>query len=628
MESSHATAQDRRPGVNWSVPVVAGITAAILIGAMLGSGYLWTSNQKSMAMKQRRGELISAANVLSYFTEQALGEGDLTTARKAVVDAAEQFHLSSCQIRLKNGDVVAAMNPKIVINDHINLKTNNSGRSRPSSIQDAVSIVDEGETIVVTHHLQAGANGTFVLELTGELISDPSIWETQAGAGAIGAGSLLLLLLVYNKAGQRYKAMTRIREALLSQKEGECSHGALDVSTKFGDEATAWNQLIREQQMLKDQMAVRGVKESLGVGAAGAGDLAGGCDAMSQGLILMDHQLKINYANHAASVFLRTDYKEMIGQLMLSYINHDALGVAMHEAASGMIRRRVNLELYTDEIMQDSEEDKPKGHDNRGVLRFSILPLKQGNTPSVMLVIEDITQQRVAEEARHEFVAQATHELRTPLTNIRLYLETAIDDGDSDPKMRENCLNVINQETGRLERIVSDMLSVAEIEAGSMQLTRDDVRVEDEISTIERDYQALAEEKKISLIFERPPKLPVIQGDREKIIGALHNLIGNALKYTPDGGRVNVIVESSDRELSVEVRDTGLGISEQDQKHVFEKFYRAQDRRIKGITGSGLGLALAREMVRMHGGDITLESELDQGSTFTMTIPLQVGVGR
>lgn len=170
--------------------------------------------------------------------------------------------------------------------------------------------------------------------------------------------------------------------------------------------------------------------------------------------------------------------------------------------------------------------------------------------------------------------------------------------------------------------MVSDLLSVAEIEAGSLKIQRDDVRLDELLREIESDYQQQAKEKAIAFEFRLPPKFPVIQGDRDKLAAALQNVVGNALKYTPTNGSVTVAAEVSAGLLSVEVIDTGIGIAPQDQARVFEKFYRAQDKRVAQVTGSGLGLALAREVVRLHGGDITLESQLDHGSTFTVTLPV------
>ncbi len=135
------------------------------------------------------------------------------------------------------------------------------------------------------------------------------------------------------------------------------------------------------------------------------------------------------------------------------------------------------------------------------------------------------------------------------------------------------------------------------------------------------DYQPQATDKGITLVFNLPPKLPVINGDRDKILLAMHNLVGNALKYTPTGGTVTVDVKEDGKLLTFAVTDSGIGISQEDADRIFERFYRAKDPRVEKITGTGLGLTLAREVVRLHGGEVTVESQLDKGSTFTIRLP-------
>jgi signal transduction histidine kinase len=256
------------------------------------------------------------------------------------------------------------------------------------------------------------------------------------------------------------------------------------------------------------------------------------------------------------------------------------------------------------------------------VLRFGLRPLRHDQSSGVLVTIEDITQQRNAEASRNSFIAQATHELRTPLTNIMLYLETAQADGEKDPAIRAKCLNVIGQEARRLERTVGEMLSVAQIEAGCLELKKDDVRLDKLFGELEADYRAQAQAKSQDLRFDLPPKLPVIQADHDKLAATIHNLIGNALKYTPAGGKVVVSVRVEGKLLQVDVSDTGIGIEEKEKELIFARFYRAKDARVAKITGSGLGLALAREVARLHGGDVSVESRLDKGSTFTLTLPL------
>jgi two-component system sensor histidine kinase VicK len=313
---------------------------------------------------------------------------------------------------------------------------------------------------------------------------------------------------------------------------------------------------------------------------------------------------------------LQARREDLAGGEVSKYIEHPELTESIHQIASGNRSDRKTIEIERSELH------------GGGVMRVSVRPLRREGESGALITIEDVTQQRVADAARNSFVAQATHELRTPLTNMRLYLEAALDDGEKDPALMSKCLNVLNTETRRLERLVGEMLSVSEIEAGSLKIRNDDVRLDKIFEELQADYTPQAKEKKLSVKFDLPPKFPVILGDRDKLMMALHNLVGNALKYTPEGGNVSVLVKDEAKRLIVDVSDTGIGVNEKELGLIFDKFYRAKDPRVAKITGTGLGLALAREVARLHGGDITVQSQLDKGSTFTLSIPIAQAIAQ
>jgi PAS domain S-box-containing protein len=343
-----------------------------------------------------------------------------------------------------------------------------------------------------------------------------------------------------------------------------------------------------------------------------AGGVVAVCDTLTHGLVVLGPDGRAIYVNGAAGVLLGR-HREDLADAEVEKVFEDAevrSAVAECLASKAPVRRTVEI-----------ARGEP-GKDPDAELRLVIRSCEVGEDRFAGVMIEDITQQRVADRSRNSFVAQATHELRTPLTNIRLYVEQAVDEGEEDPKVRAQALNVINSEARRLERIVSDMLSVAEIESGSLSIRPGDVRTDALFADLRSDYSAQAAEKTIDLSFDLPPKMPVIRGDRDRLGQALHNLVGNALKYTPPGGKVAVRVEAPEEGgLVVHVVDTGIGIDPEECERIFDRFYRANDRRIAHVTGSGLGLALAREIARLHGGDISVESKLDQGSTFTISLP-------
>jgi len=538
----------------------------------------------------------------------APGAAELSAIRRLVADAGEKYDLTQCRIVLSDGTVIASADPTQITAAAL---PDSWTRSRP--FDDALPEASDG-SCSMSFEIKVPGRGDADLEITAP--TRPGRvrgWEAQAGVGAIGAVAMVCLLFVYRHMRHRVRALGAIREALLAIEGGETAASILQVSTDLGIEAKAWNEVIAAREKLRRQDVAERAREAMGQRGEVRGDLAAACDAMSQGLLLVDEKNVVSYANGAAAVFLRARKEDVVGAPVDRFLQVDNVLRAVKDVAAGSVRRRTVVDV-------ERKDDVPGG---AGVLRFSVRPVRRDDSASAMVTIEDITQQKVAEEARHAFVAHTTHELRTPLTNIRLYVETAIDEGEQNPATRAKCLNVINGETRRLERIVGEMLSMAEIEAGSFKIKPDDVRLETVFDEIKADYQQLATEKKLSLDLKLPPKLPVIRGDRDKIMLALHNLVGNALKYTPEGGRVTIAVETDGRQLYVNVTDTGIGIGSEDMERIFERFYRAKDPRVAKITGSGLGLTLAREVIRMHGGDVTVESQLNQGSTFTMTLPLK-----
>jgi signal transduction histidine kinase len=440
-------------------------------------------------------------------------------------------------------------------------------------------------------------------------------WDVQVGAAVVAVATLSAFLGMYHLVRVRMRALGAVSDALRCLGAGETSHEILQVSETFGEAAVAWNKLLREREALQQQLSDERVGTPEGASGQRRSDdsAADACDAMWHGLLVVDDQLKVRYCNGAAAVFLRTTREKLRGADAREALPYQRVTDALSGVANRTLRIRSTIEVEPQE-----------GGDT--VLRLSIRPMRGVDTATALVLVEDVTQQRLADKSRNGFVAQATHELRTPLTNIRLYVESLLEDTDQNVLQRAKCLNVINEEVRRLERIVGDMLSVSELEAGSLRLTSDDVRVDALFSQLEADFRMQATERQVGLRFELPPKLPVIKGDRDKIAIAIGNLLGNALKYTPTGGEVVVSVEEKDGKLSINVADTGIGINESELELVFEKFYRAKDERLESITGTGLGLALSRQVARLHGGDITVQSRLNKGSTFTFTLPASTPV--
>jgi signal transduction histidine kinase len=236
-------------------------------------------------------------------------------------------------------------------------------------------------------------------------------------------------------------------------------------------------------------------------------------------------------------------------------------------------------------------------------------------------IIRDVTQQKLAEEMRDSFVDTATHELRTPLANIKAYAETLALADMIDVEQQKQFLNTINSEATRLARFVDDLLSVSSMEVGSMTLNKQVTELHRMLNEVLRKVKPQIEEKRLTFEVSVPEKLPEPRIDKDKIATVLVNLLGNAVKYTPAGGRVAFRVHATDHNLEIDVEDTGVGIAEDELPKIFDKFFRSDDPRVQEQKGTGLGLALVQEVVRLHGGRVSVESEIDKGSTFQIVLP-------
>jgi len=258
-----------------------------------------------------------------------------------------------------------------------------------------------------------------------------------------------------------------------------------------------------------------------------------------------------------------------------------------------------------------------------GVLQISRRAIVDKATDSSQEIwtVRDITQQLLADAVRNQFVLTATHELRTPLGNIKAYAETlALEEGIDVDQQKEFC-NIINAEATRLSRFVDELLNISQMESGSLNLQRHET---DLMRLLEEVMDHVAPEmksKEITLDVRLPPKLAQMSLDKDKFTSALVNLLGNATKYTPAGGRVSFTVEQKPEELAIYVEDSGIGISPDEVPHIFEKFFRGADIHVREIPGNGLGLAFTQEVVRLHGGKIDVHSELNKGTRFAITLP-------
>lgn len=227
------------------------------------------------------------------------------------------------------------------------------------------------------------------------------------------------------------------------------------------------------------------------------------------------------------------------------------------------------------------------------------------------------------DELKNEFVYISTHELRAPVTAIKGYL-SLIEDGSGGPvsgKLRE-LLKPVQLSNERLVRLVNDLLEVARSEAGKLSVDIEEGDLRRSVAEIVLEAQSLAKGKEITLTYEKPESLPLVLFDEMRIKEVIMNLISNAIKYNNKGGWVKISHEVQNDVVVTSVADNGFGIAEEDQKHMFEKFFRAKTRDTKGVTGTGLGMFITKEIIKKNNGSIQFTSKLDKGSCFSFTLPM------
>lgn len=256
------------------------------------------------------------------------------------------------------------------------------------------------------------------------------------------------------------------------------------------------------------------------------------------------------------------------------------------------------------------------------IMELYLAPFSDEKDGGVMAVLHDITAQRRNEEMRKEFVANVSHELRTPLTNVRSYAETIRDNEDIPREMENNFLDIIISETDRMTHIVQDLLVLSRLDSGRMDMKMAQFSFREAVESVCRAVELEAQRHQHTMVRRYSLTLPMIEGDRSRLEQVMMNVIGNAIKYTPDGGTISVDAGVSGKTVWMEVADNGIGIPKRDWERIFDRFYRVDKARSRESGGTGLGLSIAREIVLRHGGTIKLVDHDGPGTVVRITLPI------
>ena len=256
-------------------------------------------------------------------------------------------------------------------------------------------------------------------------------------------------------------------------------------------------------------------------------------------------------------------------------------------------------------------------------VRFALIRRESGFISGLVAVLHDTTEQEKEERERRLFVSNVSHELRTPLTSVKSYLE-ALDEGALTEPVAPDFIKVSLDETNRMMRMVTDLLHLSRIDNATSHLDVELINFTAFITFILNRFDKMKsqdEEKKYELVRDYPINSVWIEIDTDKMTQVIDNILNNAIKYSPDGGKITVNMKTTDDQMILSISDQGLGIPKEDLPKIFDRFYRVDKARSRAQGGTGLGLAIAKEIVKQHNGFIWAKSEYGKGSTFTIVLP-------
>jgi two-component system phosphate regulon sensor histidine kinase PhoR len=331
---------------------------------------------------------------------------------------------------------------------------------------------------------------------------------------------------------------------------------------------------------------------------------------MVEGVVAVDRDRRVVHLNAAGGRILDVDPAASMKRPIWEVTRVRQVSQALDDAVAGSVEitREVQLEIGAQErIVQLHAAPLVNGHDDQ---------------VGAVLVMHDVTELRRLERIRRDFVANVSHELKTPITAIRGLIDTIVDDADMPVDVRSQFLGKIQNQSLRLSSLVMDLLTLARLESTDGMLETERVDLREVVGRSIGNFRANAEAKSVSLASVLPAGRVAVDGDAEALELLLNNLLDNAVKYTEDGGNVDVELRVEGTDAVLDVRDNGVGIGPEHHDRIFERFYRVDQARSRELGGTGLGLSIVKHITKAHRGAVTLESTYGAGSCFSVRLPL------
>ncbi len=329
-------------------------------------------------------------------------------------------------------------------------------------------------------------------------------------------------------------------------------------------------------------------------------------DHLADGLIMTDAGDKVVYVNRAAGALLGCAVEELDGRELKT----------LPPEAARLLRETHSVGQSIHTIKREEKERQ---------VMLGRIPLNAAHNgkAGTLYTLRDVTAQQAAQRAQAEFLSQISHELKAPLNTMVTYVDALAEEGLLSLEERKEYANTLREEAQRMARLIANLLQLSRIELGNLSARFGFVKSSTLIASLAESLRSQLASRQQSLVIDVPDNLPPLYGDKDLLGVALTNLLTNAIKYTPENGRIAVRATAGSSDLTIEVEDSGIGISEEEKGLIFQRFQRSSRDEVQRVAGSGLGLALVKEIVEVHEGTISVDSTLGQGSCFRVQLPIR-----
>jgi len=527
---------------------------------------------------------------------------DLSPREKVTEQIGEMANISNCRVTLidARGKVFADSEKDVTqMENHSNRPEVQEARLKGSgkSVRFSSSLNIDMLYVAVTIRNGEKINGYVRLARPLHDVQKviQKMYESILGASAIAViVSLLIALFISYRLAEPIRAMERFTEKLRQgEPVGAILLNTADETKKLADNI---NFLVEE---LKDKIRIANEEKS---------KLMTALTSMTEGVLIINAQGLIEFVSPVLGDMLSVRYEDVFGKTLMEAFRSAELQKILTEfkRTGENITREITLDMAEVVIL------------NVSVSAVHGYPQED----KTMIVFHDVTRLKKLEKVKEDFVANVTHEIRTPLTAIIGYLETIKNGAIVNIDETKKFVDIILNQAERLNRLVEDLLTLSHIELKELKFNFENVSINAAITNVISLVETKAKEKKITIHNNVRENFPMIRADKDKLTQIFVNILDNAVKFTPESGRITIAAKEADAYTAVSISDTGIGVPRDEIQRLGERFYRVDRSRSRDLGGTGLGLSIVKHLMIAHGGRMEIESELGRGTTVSLLFPL------